>query len=113
MSTSYEHTVEELKKIKKAQQGNLQNHQKGQNGAFDGFDGTPQAEFEKKGDAGGKAAVSIAGKVSTREEWDFSKLLIPSQTHPGRVDIWMCGTRLDRPGFQFWFVRSGNQGGRA
>ncbi len=44
---------------------------------------------------------------STREEWDFSELRIPSQTHPGKVDVSTVVTQLGVPGFRFrfWFVR--------
>ena len=45
-------------------------------------------------------------KRSTSEEWDFSKLYLPSQTDPGKVDVWMVGRRLEEPGFRFWFIRS-------
>ena len=44
---------------------------------------------------------------STREEWEFSELRLPSQVEPGKVDVWIVGTRLGVPGFRFrfWFVR--------
>ena len=45
-------------------------------------------------------------KRPTREEWDFSRLHIRSQTHPGRVDVWLCGERVDPPKLKFWFVKT-------
>ena len=45
---------------------------------------------------------------STREEWEFSELRLPSQVEPEKVDVWMVGERVGEPGFccRFWFVRS-------
>ncbi len=47
-------------------------------------------------------------KGRTREEWDFSRLHIPSQTDPGNVDVWMVARRLDSQGWKFWFLKRGH-----
>ena len=44
-------------------------------------------------------------KNSTTEKWNFSRLHIPSQTNPGKVDVWMIGIR-DDGAERFWFVES-------
>jgi hypothetical protein len=38
--------------------------------------------------------------------WNFRKIRIPSQVTRGSVDVWMVGTREDRPAYRWWFVRT-------
>ena len=47
-------------------------------------------------------------KSPTRAEGGFSRLHIPSQTNPGKVDVWRCGERVDPPQLKFWFVKTVN-----
>ena len=67
------------------------------------------ADFEITGAPSEKlseAVVDNTGNVSLREEWEFSKVYIPSQTEPGKVDIWIFGTWVGGPGFRLWLLRS-------
>ncbi len=45
-------------------------------------------------------------KSPTRAEGGFSRLHIPNQTNPGKVDVWRCGERVDPPQLKFWFVKT-------
>ena len=74
------------------------------------FEGPPMDEKLKhriKENKPGLRTLIRAGEANwhTEAEWDFSRLHIPSQTHPGKVDVWMVGTR-DDGAERFWFVES-------
>jgi len=50
--------------------------------------------------------IDVTGGEAEHAEWQFKSVEIPRLARKG-VDVWMIGTRLDKPGvFQFWFVRS-------
>ena len=59
-----------------------------------------------------KALSHITDKTDRREkwvkvsEWEFSLVQVPKQARQGKVDIWMVGERLDKPGLKFWFSHS-------
>ena len=50
--------------------------------------------------------VDVATWKEKRSEWNFGPVEIPRLDGQG-IDIWMVGTRTDKPGaFQFWFVEN-------
>ena len=50
--------------------------------------------------------IGVTGGADAHAEWQFKSVEIPRLDRKG-VDVWMVGTRLDKPGtFQFWFVRT-------
>ena len=49
-------------------------------------------------------SIDVTGGADEQAEWQFKPVEIPRLDRTG-VDVWMVGTRLDKPGtFQFWFV---------
>ena len=60
---------------------------------------------------------TLAGRYSEtkkdqREEWEYMPIELPS-LKPGFVDVWMSGTRLDRPGeYCAWFVETRKREGK-
>ncbi len=53
-----------------------------------------------------KVAIPTGKKGVEQAEWQFNSVEIP-RLDGKSVDVWMVGTRLDKPGtFQFWFVRT-------
>ena len=46
------------------------------------------------------------GPPPPANEGNSSMLHIPSQTNPGKVDVWRCGARVDPPQLKFWFVKT-------
>jgi hypothetical protein len=42
--------------------------------------------------------------TATSQEWDFSKIYIPSQTDPARIDVWMVGERVNGDKSKWWFL---------
>ena len=50
--------------------------------------------------------IDVTGGEDEQAEWQFKPVEIP-RLDGKSVDVWMVGTRLDKPGtFQFWFVRT-------
>jgi hypothetical protein len=42
-------------------------------------------------------------------EWTFKQIRIPNQTHPGQVDVWLCGWNHDGSVIRWSFVETERQ----